>query len=86
MTSAIKKLILSQGLLICPACNGEGEFDYFCGHETTTDCYMCAGNGVVRSLKKQKHRKTCTICNGRESGCGGCKNKGFHEWESYELI
>lgn len=85
MTNSIKKIIKAKGLLICPSCNGEGEVGYFCGHETTTNCYMCNGNGVIKSLKKQKHKKTCSICNGR-GGLGCCKNKGYHEWESYELV
>jgi len=88
MTNAIIKLIESTGALICPTCDGEGEVGYFCGHDSTTTCYNCEGNGVVKSLKKQKHKKKCSICNGRgaKSGCGGCGDKGFHEWESYELL
>jgi len=88
MTSAIKKLILSKGFLICPSCDGEGEIGYFCGHESTTNCYYCAGNGIIRSLNKQKQNEKCTICKGRNGGCGGCNfnAKGLIEWESYELI
>lgn len=88
MTAAIKKLILSKGLLICPSCNGEGEVGYFCGHETTIDCWDCDGNGIIRSKKKQKHSKKCPICDGRKGGCGGCNfhPKGLIEWKSYELI
>lgn len=86
MTNAIKKLINANGLLICPSCNGDGENDSFCGHYTTEDCYMCKGNGIIKSLNKQKHKKPCAICDGREGGCGGCGNKGFYEWESFELI
>jgi hypothetical protein len=85
MTDAIGNILKENGLLICPSCRGEGEIGYFCGHETTTMCYMCAGNGVIRSTKKQKHRKPCSICAGR-GGRGCCDNKGFHEWESYELF
>lgn len=85
MTPAIKKVIKSSGLLVCPACLGDGSLGYFCGHYTTTQCRMCEGNGIVKSLKKQKHKKTCVICSGK-GGVGCCKNKGFHEWESYELI
>jgi hypothetical protein len=58
---------------------------YFCGHETTTTCCMCNDHGVIRSTKKQKHRKTCLICKGR-GGPGCCENRGFQEWESYELF
>jgi len=88
MTNAIKKLILSKGFLICPSCNGEGEIGYFCGHESTTNCYYCAGNGIIRSLKKEKQSKKCGICEGSDGGCGGCNSnpKGLIEWESYELI
>ena len=86
MTKAIKELINSQGLMICPSCEGEGEIGYFCGHESTTSCYWCGGKGIIKSLNKQKHRKNCIICDGREGGCGGCNNKGYQEWESYELV
>lgn len=88
MTNAIKKLIEKSGLQICPSCGGEGEVGYFCGHEITVSCYMCAGNGIILSTKKQKHSKKCTICNGRNGGCGGCNGhpKGLIEWESYELF
>ena len=85
MTDSIRKLIESNGLLMCPSCDGEGEVGYFCGHETTENCYMCGGQGIIRSLKKKRHRKTCSICRG-EGGPGCCDNKGFQEWESYELI
>lgn len=85
MTNAIKQLIKSSGALVCPSCDGEGEVGYFCGHETTTTCYRCAGKGVIKSLNKQKHRKTCSICQGR-GGKGCCENRGFQEWESYELL
>jgi hypothetical protein len=78
MTTTIKNLIKSSGFLICPACEGEGEIGYFCGHESTTGCYMCAGHGVIKSLKKQKQKKTCTIYNGR-GGIGCCGKKEFHE-------
>ena len=84
MTETIKKLILSQGLLICPICKGDGEVGYFCGHETTVDCYHCDSRGIIRSLNKQKHTKQCIICKGG-GGLGCCDNKGFQEWESYEL-
>lgn len=86
MTPEIKKAIESQGFLICPTCNGEGEYDTFCGHYTTETCSSCRGKGMVRSLKKQKQKKTCVICNGREGGCGGCDYKGFYEWETFELL
>jgi hypothetical protein len=88
MTDTIKSIIKAGGLLICPACDGEGEVGYFCGHETTTLCYLCAGHGVIRSTKKQKHSKKCNICHGRKGGCGGCNShpKGLIEWESYELF
>jgi hypothetical protein len=46
---------------------------------------MCAGNGIIKSFNKQKHKKVCTICQGR-GGLGCCDKKGFLEWESYELI
>lgn len=84
MNKIIQKIVEESGMLICPACEGEGEVDYWCGHDSTTACIMCAGKGVVRSLKKQKHIKVCHICKGR-GGPGCCKNKGFHEWESYRL-
>jgi DnaJ-class molecular chaperone len=86
MTSAIKNLIeKANNLLICPSCRGEGEVDYFCGHYTTTSCEMCAGNGIIKSLKKQKHQEVCIICRGK-GGPGCCDNRGFQEWESYELF
>lgn len=85
MTSAIKSLIEAGGVLICPACDGDGEVGYFCGHDTFTDCHHCDGHGVIRSLNKQKHRKPCVICEGRKC-LGGCDNRGYHEWESYELF
>jgi len=85
MTSEIKKTLLSQGYLICPACDGEGEYETFCGHYVSETCYHCAGKGIIKSLNKQKHRKPCIICDGR--GClGGCDHRGYHEWESYELV
>lgn len=84
MTTIIEKLIKSQGLLICPSCDGEGEYETFCGHYTTESCIWCAGRGIVKSLNKQKHRKPCVICQGK--GClGGCNHCGYHEWETYEL-
>ena len=88
MTPAIKNLITSQGLLICPACDGEGEIGYFCGHESTSHCYRCDGQGIIKSLNEQKQQKKCIICNGRKGGCGGCNfnANGCQEWESYELI
>ena len=46
---------------------------------------MCDSEGVVKSLNKQKHKKTCSICSGR-GGLGCCDKKGFYEWESFELI
>lgn len=88
MTDAIKNLIKSNGLLICPACNGKGEIGDFCGHGITTNCYHCAGHGMIRSLNKQKQSKKCVICKGRDGGCGGCNfnPRGLIEWKSYELI
>jgi DnaJ-class molecular chaperone len=85
MTSAIKNLIKTNNLLICPSCKGQGEVEYFCGHYTTTSCSMCTGNGIIKSLNIQKNKKVCDICLGR-GGLVCCKNKGFYEWESYELI
>jgi DnaJ-class molecular chaperone len=84
MTKAIEKIIESSELLICPNCAGTGEIPSWCGHEVSEMCYMCEGAGVVKSLDKQKHRKTCMICGGR-GGPGCCDNKGYIEWESYEL-
>lgn len=88
MTDAIKSVIEKAGLLICPFCEGEGEVGYFCGHETTTECRMCGGNGIIRSTKKQKHSKKRNICNGNKGGCGGCNfhPKGLIVWTSYELF
>ena len=88
MTPAIKKLISSQGMMICPSCGGEGEYESFCGHYTTESCRWCGGQGVIRSSNKQKQSKNCVICNGRKGGCGGCNNhpKGLVEWETYELL
>lgn len=48
-------------------------------------CYDCGGKGIIKSLKKQKHRKECSICNG-SGGIGCCNSRGYHEWESYEFI
>jgi len=88
MRDSIKKIIESTGLMVCPACEGEGELNYFCGHESTSDCYHCSGRGVIRSLNKEKHSKVCIICNGRSGGCGGCNfdSEGFIRWESFELL
>jgi len=84
MTDTIIQIIKNAGLIVCPGCDGSGEIDTFCGHYSLEVCYMCDGHGVIKSLKKQKHRKTCFICNGN-GGIGCCNDKGFHEWESYEL-
>lgn len=85
MTKTIKQLIESTGAIVCPTCNGEGEYGSFCGHETTETCCMCCGRGVVKSLKKVKLRKDCIICNGK--GClGGCNHKGYHEWDIFEPL
>lgn len=88
MTKEIRNFIESNGILICPSCEGEGEIGDFCGHESTRKCYFCAGKGIIRSLNTQKQSKKCGICCGREGGCGGCNHhpKGFIEWESYELL
>lgn len=85
MTRAIKELLESKGIIICPKCDGEGDFSSFCGHETTESCRWCAGKGIVKSLKIQINRKGCIICRGK--GClGGCEWRGYQEWESYELL
>lgn len=84
MTIAIRNLIETCGLLVCPYCEGEGDIQTFCGHESTETCRMCAGRGIIKSLKKQKHKKTCSICGGK-GGKGCCDNKGFREWESFEI-
>ena len=85
MTSAIQQIVKASGFLFCPNCNGSGEVTYFCGHNVDEDCVWCAGHGIIKSLKKQKHQKKCFICSGR-GGIGCCDKKGFHEWESYELF
>jgi DnaJ-class molecular chaperone len=87
MTSETKKFIQSQGLLVCPTCDGEGEYDSFCGHYTSETCSDCQGKGIIRSLTKQIHSKVCIICHGREGGCGGCNfhPSGLIEWESFEI-
>jgi hypothetical protein len=85
MTKTIKSIIESAGFLFCPCCDGTGEVDDFCGHIITSYCLDCDGHGIIRSLKKQKHKKTCSICGGR-GGLGCCDKKGFREWESFELI
>jgi hypothetical protein len=46
---------------------------------------MCDGQGIIKSLNTQKHRKTCVICGGK-GGPGCCDNRGYQEWESYELV
>ena len=86
MTQEIKKFIESQGLLICPSCSGEGEYDSFCGHYVSESCSSCMGKGIIRSLNKQKQQKKCVICNGRKGGCGGCNfhANGLIEWETFE--
>lgn len=88
MTRTIRKILEGLGFIVCPSCRGEGEVEYFCGHSTTTQCYNCGGNGVVKSLNKQKQSKSCVICKGREGGCGGCNShpKGLIEWETFELV
>jgi DnaJ-class molecular chaperone len=87
MTSEIKEFIKSQGLLICPTCNGEGDYDTFCGHYTSETCSSCLGSGIIRSLNKQKYSKICIICQGRDGGCGGCNfhPQGLIEWETFEI-
>lgn len=88
MTRTIRNIVEALGLQICPTCDGEGEIGYFCGHETTTNCYMCDSAGVIRSQTKVKRSKKCDICHGRKGGCGSCNSnpKGLIEWESYELF
>jgi hypothetical protein len=85
MTPTIKSIVEKAGFLFCPSCEGSGEVTYFCGHDVTSDCAWCAGHGIIKSLNKQKHRKTCSICSGR-GGLGCCDKRGFQEWESYELV
>jgi hypothetical protein len=87
MTKEIKNFIKSQGLLICPTCEGDGDYEIFCGHYTSTTCSNCQGKGIIKSLNREKHQKKCSICNGREGGCGGCDRhpKGLIEWESFEI-
>ena len=85
MTATQEKIIKDQGFLPCPNCEGSGEITSFCGHEVVEGCCMCAGHGVVRSLQREKHKKPCGICEG-QGGPGCCENKGFHEWESFELV
>jgi DnaJ-class molecular chaperone len=84
MTNEIKKFIESHGLLICPQCEGEGEVGYFCGHDSTQNCSACGGKGIIKSLNKQLHRKTCVVCRGR-GGIGCCDERGYQEWESFEI-
>lgn len=83
MNQYAQKIIEKLGLIICPDCGGEGEYEYFCGHETTTTCSKCEGKGIVKSLNIQKRRKKCVICDGR-GGEGCCEKKGYIEWEIYE--
>ena len=57
MTKEIKKLITSNGMLVCPACDGEGEVGYFAGHETTINCSMCGGHGMIAAQSKETENK-----------------------------
>jgi hypothetical protein len=85
MTPTIKSIVESAGFLFCPSCKGSGTVTIFCGHDVDIDCAWCSGHGLVKSLNKQKHRTPCTICDGR-GGLGCCNKKGYHDWESFELI
>jgi len=49
MTNEIKELIESQtAYRICERCDGEGEIDAFCGHESWEYCEKCDGAGVIK--------------------------------------
>lgn len=85
MTKKIRELIQASGRTICPRCGGTGEITTFCGHDIQEECHWCDGNGVVKSTKKVKKRDPCHICGGR-GGPGCCNNKGYHEYETYELV
>jgi len=50
MTKEIKELIEKKTkYTVCPSCDGEGEIDYFCGHESWTYCQKCEGTGLILS-------------------------------------
>jgi DnaJ-class molecular chaperone len=87
MTQEIRDFLKQHGALVCPTCDGEGEYNTFSGHYHSNNCSSCSGKGLVKSLNSQKHQKQCDICKGREGGCGGCNKhpKGLIEWESYEI-
>lgn len=87
MTNEIKEFIRLHGALTCPSCEGEGENETFSGHYHSENCWMCAGKGLIRSLKLQQNHKPCDICKEKAGGCGGCNfnPKGRHEWESWEI-
>jgi|AntRauTorcE11898_2_1112593.scaffolds.fasta_scaffold01566_1 hypothetical protein len=85
MTPKQKEILENQGFIICPNCMGSGEFTAFCGHDIEVACNWCDGDGIVNSLNKQRHTATCNICSGR-GGPGCCDNRGYQEWETFELL
>lgn len=50
MTKEIRELIEKEtNYTVCSDCDGEGEIDYFCGHESSTYCHKCKGTGLILS-------------------------------------
>ena len=49
MTNEIKKLIEDKTeFRICERCDGAGEIDVFCGHESSDYCTKCDGAGIIK--------------------------------------
>lgn len=54
MTNKIKELIKNNtDFEVCGCCGGEGEVDYFCGHQSWESCRLCNGDGVTKKKSKK---------------------------------
>jgi DnaJ-class molecular chaperone len=54
MTEEIRELIEKETqYTVCDTCDGVGEIDYFCGHESWTICQACEGTGLILSSNKK---------------------------------
>lgn len=50
MTDEIKQLIESNTeYRVCERCDGNGEIDVFCGHESWEHCGKCDGTGIIKN-------------------------------------
>ena len=49
MTNEIRQLIEEKtGFRVCERCDGEGEIDVFCGHDSSEYCSKCDGAGIIK--------------------------------------